>query len=107
MGQSQALPVVQEARSLLQLFMNLSENELARHADDILLYLRKLHDQYQIRKSRSPRFSGSTFFILENVMYELEAHPDETLRSSDFREFIMAVLSDISSLKIEVVARKL
>ncbi|MGA2624417.1 MAG: hypothetical protein ABSF91_11225 [Bacteroidota bacterium] len=105
MGKGAAANLADEARSLLHLFGNSSEGEMTRHADDVLSFFRKLHDSYRITKSQSPRFSGTTFIILEEVMYELEARPDATLRSGDFREFITAVLYDISSGRVRVAAK--
>jgi len=105
MGEGPASNLADQARSLLHLFGNSSEAEITRHADDILSFFRKLHDSYRITKSQSPRFSGTTFIILEEVMYELEARPEATIRSVDFREFITAVLYDISSGRVHVAAR--
>ena len=102
MGKATASPIVDQARLLLNLFQNSYEKEVARHADDILLYFRKLHDNYEIAKSTSPRFSGKTFVILEEVIYQLESHPDRTLRNSGMREFIVLVLEDITKNRIQL-----
>ena len=112
MGKATSSPAIDQARLLLNLFKTLSEAESARHADDVLSYFRKLHDHYQITKSSSPRFldthslgTGTTFIILEEVMYELEARPDKTLLSSDFREFIISVLEDIAGGRIQLASK--
>jgi len=97
---------VSQASLLLQHFDTLSESELARYADDILVYFRSLHDHWMVVKSSSPRFSGSTFIILEEVMYHLEAHPDETLKSPDLREFMRLILEDIADGRILIAAKE-
>ena len=82
---------------------DLSEAEASRRADDYLSFFRTLHDKYGIGRSKSPRFSGTTFIVLEEVMYELEARPESTMRSHDFREFIGGVLDDIATGNVHVV----
>ena len=95
-----------EARLFLQAIKNNSEGELLRYADEFLSYFHRLHDQYGITRSTSPRFSGKTFIILEDIIYELESHPEETLKSPSSREFIVDVLEDIANGRIILQQRK-
>jgi hypothetical protein len=99
-GTSSPLTVVEQAHLLLSLFQNYSNAELSNHADDFLSYFYTLHDNYEIVKSTSPRFSGTTFIILEDIIYRLESDPDSVFESTDFRECIVQVLSDITSRRI-------
>ncbi len=105
MGKATASPVVDQARLLLTTFRNSSESEIVHHADDVLTYFQSLRENYSILRSTSPRFSGNTFNILEEVIYQLESDPDATLHNEGFREFILLVLEDIASNRIQVVAR--
>lgn len=106
MGKATASPVVDQARLLLQMFRNTSDSELVHHADDVLTYFHSLRENYSIGRSTSPRFSGNTFHILEEVIYQLESDPDATLRNEGFREFITLVLDDIANHRIQVVTRR-
>ncbi|HZY09604.1 MAG TPA: hypothetical protein VFF29_00470 [Bacteroidota bacterium] len=99
------VPIINQACSFLQTFRQLSENGLVRYADDLLSYFHNLHDNFAISKSKSPRFSGNTFIILEEIIYQLESNPDETLKNSGLREFILQVLEDICVQRI-TIARK-
>ncbi len=105
MGKATASPIIDQARLLLNTFRNASEGEIVHHADDVLSYFHSLRENYGIGRSTSPRFSGNTFHILEEVNYQLESDPDATLRNEGFREFIILVLEDIASKRIQVVAR--
>lgn len=105
MGKSTASSIVDQAHLLLNLFRNTSEAEIIHHADDLLSYFHALRDHHGVANSRSPRFSGSTFHILEEVIYQLESDPDATLHNEGFKEFIILVLEDITLHRIEVIAK--
>lgn len=100
MGKSSSSPIVEQAHLLLNLFQNYSDAEIAKHADDFLSYFYHLHDHCEIVKSTSPRFSGTTFVILEDTIYRLESDPESVFQSTDFKEFIAQVLSDITTGRI-------
>ncbi len=106
MGKISSSPIVDQSKSLLNLFRNEGTSELCRHADDILTFFNLLHDHYEIAVSKSPRFSGNTFNILEEVIYQLGSDPDATLGNAGFRDFIQLVLEDIAQMRVLVVARK-
>ncbi len=106
MGKISPSPVIDQSRLLLNLFKNEAGVELSHHADDILTYFNLLHDQYSIAASKSPRFSGNSFNILEEVIYQLGSDPDATMNNAGFREFIQLVLEDIAQMRILVVPRK-
>jgi hypothetical protein len=74
-------------------------------ADDLLLFLYRLRDEYCIIRSKSDRFKGPSFSFLHELLYQLESRPDETLLSAEWRSFIEVLLSDIAAGRI-VVANK-
>lgn len=105
MGKATSSPIIDQARLLLDLFNNSSEAEIVHHADDILSYFTMLRDKYGIAKSGSPRFSGHTFSILQESIYQLESNPDSTMRNDGFKEFIRLVLEDIATVRIQLVLK--
>ena len=105
MAKANTSSVIDQARTLLDMFRTGSESDIGHHADDVLSYFSLLHESYAVRRSSSPRFSGKTFIILEEVIYQLESDPEETLRNEGFREFILLVLEDIAQGRIDVVPR--
>ncbi len=82
-----------------------SEEDIVSQIDNFLVYFRGLRDQFEIVKSKSPRFSGKNFHFLADLITDLESDPEGTLRSEDYRAFITNLLEDISSGKLEI-ARK-
>ncbi|MBI1807394.1 MAG: hypothetical protein HYR76_10130 [Ignavibacteria bacterium] len=105
MGKVTASPIVDQARLLLNMFRNTSDAEVIHHADDLLSYFLTLRNHHGVANSRSPRFSGKTFHILEEVIYELESDPEATLLNDGFKEFIVLVLEDIALNRIDVIAK--
>ncbi len=105
MAKAGTASLIDQARSLLEIFRTASDSEVGHHADDILSYFRLLHESYAVRRSSSPRFSGKTFIILEEVIYQLESDPDATLRNEGFRDFILLVLEDIVQRRIDIVPK--
>lgn len=97
--------LVGQARSLLEMLRSGSESDVRHHADDILSYFSLLHENYAVGRSSSPRFSGKTFIILEEVIYQLESDPEETLKNQGFRDFIFLVLEDIAWGRIAIVPK--
>ena len=95
MGKQPIPPVIAQARALLYLLENSSDSELSQHSDAFLTYFRDLHDHNAILKSTSPRFSGTTFVILDDILYRLESDPDAAFQSGDDRELMANILSDI------------
>jgi len=74
-------------------------------ADEILLFLYDLHDNYLIAGSSSPHFTAKTFSVLGDVIYGLESDPDGTLLNDHWKNFILSTLEDIVTGRI-VLARK-
>lgn len=105
MKQSSANTIVLEAKRLLEVFKGLSDAEIAKSADDLLLYCYRLHDEHVIVRSASPRSPGRTLSSLRDVIYQLESKPDETLMSPEWRDLLLSVLEDIVSGRV-VVGRK-
>ena len=102
MGKATTQPVVDQAKLLVDVFRNSSEAEILHHADDLLSYFVYLRKNCGVAESQSPRFSGKTFTILDEVIYQLESDPDATLRNEGFKEFIVLVLEDIALNRIRV-----
>lgn len=100
-----AQSVVVRASFFLSLFRNLSESELLAHADDLLSFLYELHDRHQITASKSPRFSGRTFIILEPTLYLLESNPEKAVSNLSTRDFIIQVLEDIVTDRIKTTLK--
>jgi hypothetical protein len=93
------------AKGFLNLMKQSSDEDIVKQIDNFLIYFRGLHDQYEIVKSTSPRFSGKTFNFLTDLIADLESDPEGTLRSSDYRTFITNLLGDLSSGKLEVTRK--
>jgi hypothetical protein len=93
------------ARGFQNLMKQSSEEDIVAQIDNFLIYFRGLRDQFEIVKSKSPRFSGKNFTFLADLITDLESDPEGTLRSEDYRVFINNLLEDISSGKLEI-ARK-
>ena len=97
--------VVEQARNLLAVIRQSDGGGSAATADDLLLFLYRLRDQYRIVRSTSDRFRGASFSFLHDLLYQLESRPDETMRSSEWRTFIQGLLSDIVSGRITIATR--
>jgi hypothetical protein len=97
--------VVAQAGKLLTAIRQSDGGGAAATADDLLLFLYRLHDQYRIVRSTSDRFRGSSFSFLHDLQYQLESRPDETMRSSEWRTFVDCLLSDIVSGRITIATR--
>ncbi len=97
--------IISEARRFHQILLESSEYESSRYADEILLYLYNLQDNYTILKSRSPRFSQGPIISLRDLIYQLESRPDETFRNGDMKSRMMLILDDIASERVEAVVK--
>jgi len=95
--------MIEKARSFLKVL--LSSQDTSTIADDLLVFFYDLHDHYRIVHSSGSRFSGKSFGFLNDLVYNLESRPDETMRSDHWREFIRVVLDDIVAQRI-VIAKK-
>jgi hypothetical protein len=93
------------AKGFLNLMKQSSEEDIVRQIDNFLVFFRGLRDQFEIVRSKSPRFSGKNFHFLADLITDLESDPEGTLRSTDYRTTITNLLEDISFGKIEI-ARK-
>ncbi len=93
------------AKGFLNLMKQSSDEDVVGQIDNFLVYFRGLRDQFDIVKSKSPRFSGKNFHFLADLIADLESDPEGTLRSEDYRVFITSLLEDLSTGRIEI-ARK-
>ncbi len=105
MKQGSANTVVLEAKRFLAIVKGLSEAEIVKSADDVLLFCYRLLDEHVIVRSTSPRFPGRSFSSLRDVIYQLESKPDETLGNPEWRGVLQSVLEDIVDGRV-VVSRK-
>jgi hypothetical protein len=92
--------LIPTARDLLTVFRENSVPLLCERADDLLLFLIRLRDDFEIRQSKSPRFSGSALHLLRWFIEELEADPDRVLRNNQQRELLRTILEDIVSGRV-------
>lgn len=88
-----------QAFSLLNQLREQSGRHPALSADELLLFCYRLRDGYRIVQSRSNRFRGTTFGFLNELLYQLESRPDETLVSPEWRTLIESLLRDLASEK--------
>ena len=93
------------ARGFQNLLKQSSDEDIVGQIDNFLIFFRGLQDQFEIVKSKSPRFSGKNFSFLTDLISDLESDPEGTLRSDDYRRFITNLFEDIASGKLEI-ARK-
>lgn len=88
------------ARNILKLFREESVSELTTQADDILLYLIELRNNFEIRQSKSPRFSGHSLSPLNSFIDDLESDPEQMLQSAEERGMLQLILEDIVAGRI-------
>ncbi len=93
------------AKGFLNMMKQSSDEDIVGQVDTFLIYFRGLRDQFEITRSKSPRFTGRNFTFLEDLISDLESDPEGTLRSEDYRTFITSLLDDLSTGKLEI-ARK-
>jgi hypothetical protein len=94
------------AKGFLNLMKQSSDEDIVKQADNLLLYFNGLKDQYDIVKSKSPRFSGRNFHFLADIIYQLESDAEGTVKSVDSRTFLTNLFEDISTQKIEIARKK-
>jgi len=92
--------VKERAARLLVQMKELSSSEMVALADDVLLLLNDLRDNWEVQSTSSPRIAGRSFAILSPLIYSLESDPDQTLRNSDQRSFLMGLLQDLGTGRI-------
>lgn len=98
--------ILAEAQRFLRIVLGSSEYESSRYADEILLYLYNLQDNYTVLKSMSPRFSQGPIMNLKHLIYQLESRPEETFRNSDTKSLMVLTLEDIASERVEPVPKR-
>lgn len=86
---------IDTARELLRRFNQALPAEVPTLADELLLYLYRLKDEFVIVRSTSRLFTGKSFAVLQNLIYNLESAPDETLHNPATVDFVRAVLEDL------------
>jgi hypothetical protein len=88
-----------QAFSLLNQMREQSGGRPTLSADDLLLFCYRLRDGYRIVQSTSDRFRGATFGFLNDLLYQLESRPEETLQSPEWSTLIESFLRDLASGK--------
>ena len=83
------------ARELQERIHRSSVAELPTLADDLLLFLYRLKDEYRIVKSSGRSITGRSFSVLDNLIYDLESSPDTTLTTTSSVEFVKSLLEDL------------
>lgn len=74
-------------------------------ADELLLFLYRLKDEYAIVESASRSITGKSFVVLQGVIYDLESAPDATLRNEATVGFLRTLLEELVRGNI-VIQRK-
>ena len=97
--------IITEARKFLRLLRESSEYESLKYANEVLMYLYNLQDNYTVLKSRSPRFSQGQIISLRHLIYQLESKPEETFRSCELKNFLMLTLEDIALGRVEAALK--
>lgn len=94
--------VTTQAKDFLRILQESSPAHAAALADDVLVFLYRLRDNYRIIQSKNRRFSAKTFSPLFDVIYNLEAKPDETMENEEWRKIIVEFLTDLATGRILV-----
>lgn len=106
MKQKEENDILPQVRALFEVLKGSSEAEVKKAADELLLVCYRLHDQYVVLRSSSPRWKGPTFGFLRDLIYELESRPDETLASPEWHGFLRSLLEDIAIGRIVISKRR-
>ncbi len=94
--------LLHDAHSLLARLKEGPGDTASAAADDALLFCYRLRDGYRIVRSSSKQFRGLTFVSLNDLLYELESRPDETMRSVEWRSVLENLLHALASGAIVV-----
>ena len=86
---------VNTARELLRRTTHDPAAESSSYADDLLLFLYRLKDEYRIVKPSSRSITGKSFSVLDSLIYNLESSPDEALANTATLEFVRLLLEDL------------
>ncbi|MGH2569333.1 MAG: hypothetical protein ACRDGA_13425 [Bacteroidota bacterium] len=84
------------ARSLLGRLNESSPADVPAIADDLLLFLYRLKDEYIIVRSSSRFITGTSFAVLHDLIYHLESSPDIAMRNPSTVDFIHTLLEDLT-----------
>jgi hypothetical protein len=87
---------IDTARKLLSRLRHAFPAELPALADELLVFLYRLKDEYVIVHSSSRMVTGSSFAVLSNLIYSLESAPEAALRETSTVEFLRALLEDLT-----------
>jgi len=87
--------LVLQAKSFRMQVSGQSGNESSLNADELLLFLYRLRDGYRIVRSKDDRRRNSSFTFLQDLLYQLESRPEETLKSAEWRKQIESLLTDL------------
>lgn len=98
--------VVPQARKLLAMMKDVPQ-DIPGFADELILFLEHLRDEYEVSQTKSPRLSGRSFNPLNPVIYSLESNPDRILAGSNEKDLITGILEDIVSGRILVRRKQL
>jgi hypothetical protein len=94
--------LLREAASLLRRLQEESGPQHTSLADDLLLALYRLRDEFQIVESSSKEFRGPTFSFLNGLLYGLESDPEATMHSAEMRSLMERVLKALVSGAIRI-----
>ncbi|MFH0989269.1 MAG: hypothetical protein V1799_04545 [bacterium] len=105
-GPPESLRAVYSQASHLLLYLNQhSEDQLAGMADEYLLFLYRLRDRYQIVRSSSRIFTGKSFSVLNDLLYQLESNPAAAMSRHDTKQLLLTLLQEMTQGKI-IIGKK-
>ncbi len=87
--------VINTASELLRRLNQALPAEATALADDLLLLLYRLKDEYTVVRSTSRSITGKSFVVLQNPIYNLESAPDATMSNPATVEFLRTLLEDL------------
>ena len=95
-GRNEMQELKLQASSLLRELIGAEEGRRESTADDLLVFLYRLRDNYQAVPSVKNRSSRTSLGFLHDIVYQLESRPDEVLQSEGWRSRIEQLLGDLA-----------
>lgn len=92
--------VALQAAALLRELLGHAGSQNNLKPDDLLLFLYRLRDGYNVVRSTRGRPTGTSFGSLPDILYQLESRPDAALQSEEWRSRIESLLRELAEGKL-------
>lgn len=105
---SRKSPVYEIAKEAQRFLTILKENPTPSGtglADELLVFLYRLKDDYRVVLSKSTRFQGTQFHFLGDFLYQLESNPDGTLENGENQKLLIDLLTDLATGRLNMTKR--